>query len=107
MKFMSILKSPRPAKLTLLGRVVAAAMTVCAAIAAIASFIAPSVLKAVSVACVAVAAALAFSLFTGSACAQTDITTAVSTVSGYWDAVKVISIAILLFVIGRRVVRKL
>lgn len=39
--------------------------------------------------------------------AQTDITGVVSEVSGYWDAVKVLAIAILLFLIGRKVVRKL
>jgi len=39
--------------------------------------------------------------------AATDITGVVDTVSGYWDAVVAVSIAVLLFVIGRRVVRKL
>jgi hypothetical protein len=41
------------------------------------------------------------------ASATTDITGVVSAVSGYWDAVVVVSVGILLFVIGRRVVRKL
>lgn len=51
--------------------------------------------------------ALLAMVFTMAANAQTDITSVVSSVSGYWDAVKVVAIAILLFVIGRKVVRKL
>lgn len=42
------------------------------------------------------------------ASAQTDpMTDAIADVSGYWDAVKVVAIGILLFVLGRRVVKKL
>jgi len=51
--------------------------------------------------------AILAALFVSAANAQTDITSVVSSVSGYWDAVKVVAIAILLFVIGRKVVRKL
>jgi len=36
-----------------------------------------------------------------------DITTVTTAVAGYWTAIKVVSIAVLLFVIGRRVLRKL
>jgi hypothetical protein len=63
--------------------------------------------RAVGLFMVAFAIALAVSALTGTASAQTDITSTISTVSGYWDAVKVVAIAILLFVIGRRVVRKM
>lgn len=38
--------------------------------------------------------------------AQTDISQVVSTVSSYWDAAIVVGIGVLLFVIGRRVVKK-
>lgn len=49
-----------------------------------------------------------FGMLAVSVCqAQTDITAVVDTVSGYWDAAKAIAIAILLFVIGRRVVQKI
>jgi len=39
--------------------------------------------------------------------AASDITGVLDTVSGYWDAAAVIAIAVLLFVLGRRVARKL
>jgi len=39
--------------------------------------------------------------------AATDMTGVVSAVSGYWDAVQIVAIAILLFVVGRKVVRKI
>jgi hypothetical protein len=42
-----------------------------------------------------------------SAFAQTDMTTVISTVSGYWSSVLTIGIGILLFVVGRRVVKKI
>jgi hypothetical protein len=53
-------------------------------------------------------ACLALALFamSGVCSAQTDITSTISTISGYWDAVKVVAIAILLFLVGRRIVRK-
>ena len=35
-----------------------------------------------------------------------DITTTISTISGYWTGVKVIAIGVVLFVIGRRILRK-
>lgn len=38
--------------------------------------------------------------------AQTDITTVTSTVSGYVTAAIVVGVAVLLFVLGRKVVRK-
>lgn len=41
------------------------------------------------------------------ASAATDITGVVSDVSGYMDAAIVVGVAVLLFVIGRKVVRKL
>jgi len=41
------------------------------------------------------------------ALAATDITGVVNDVSGYWEAAQTVAIGILLFVIGRRVVRKL
>lgn len=58
---------------------------------------------------IAMAFALAITLVTTNAHAtgETDITGVVDAVSGYWDAVVAVSIAILLFVVGRRVVRKL
>jgi len=51
--------------------------------------------------------AFAFTLLCSAAMAQTDITAVVSSISDYWDAAKAIAIAILLFVIGRRVVQKI
>jgi len=42
-----------------------------------------------------------------SANAATDITGVISDVSGYMDAAIVVGIAVLLFVVGRKVVRKL
>jgi hypothetical protein len=42
-----------------------------------------------------------------SASAQTDITSTVSSLSGYWTAIDVLAIAVLLFTVGRRLVRKL
>jgi len=36
-----------------------------------------------------------------------DITTVVTAVSGYWTAIKAVAIGVILFVIGRRVLRKL
>jgi len=46
-------------------------------------------------------------LAVSSASAQTDITSTISTLSGYWDGVLVIAIGIMLFVVGRKVVKKL
>lgn len=57
--------------------------------------------------CILLAIAIVALSFAGVANAQTDMTDTISTVSGYWDAVKVVAIAILLFVVGRRVVKKL
>jgi len=45
--------------------------------------------------------------FAGVANAQTDITSVVDSIDGYWTAAKAIAIGILLFVLGRRVVRKI
>lgn len=50
---------------------------------------------------------LALALGVGSASAQTDMTGLITAVSGYWTAVLAIAIPVLLFVIGRRVVRKI
>lgn len=44
---------------------------------------------------------------TGMASAATDIAGVIDTVSGYWDAVSAVAIVILLFILGRRVARKL
>lgn len=47
--------------------------------------------------------------FAGSAVssfAQTDITSTVSTLSGYWDSIETLGIGVLLFVVGRKLVRK-
>jgi len=46
-------------------------------------------------------------LSAASVMAATDMAEVVTTVAGYWDAVSVVAIGILLFVVGRRVVRKL
>jgi len=51
--------------------------------------------------------AVVASLLSSAAMAASDITGVVTEVEGYWDAVVPISIGILLFVIGRRVVKKL
>lgn len=45
--------------------------------------------------------------FTGVASAQTDLPSTITAVSGYWTSAEVIGISILLFVVGRRVVRKI
>lgn len=39
--------------------------------------------------------------------AVSDITGVVQAVSGYWDAAAVVAIGVLLFVLGRRVVKKI
>jgi predicted neutral ceramidase superfamily lipid hydrolase len=53
------------------------------------------------------AMALMVSFFTSVCSAQTDITSTVSTLSGYWTAIATVAITVLLFVVGRRLVRKL
>ena len=42
-----------------------------------------------------------------SAFAQTDLGTTITTVSGYWTSVEALAIGILLFVLGRRILKKL
>lgn len=44
---------------------------------------------------------------TGSAFAQTDMTSTLVSLNGYWVTAEALGIGILLFVIGRRVVRKI
>jgi hypothetical protein len=57
--------------------------------------------------CIICAAALLFSAFTGLALADgDDITTMITTLTGYWTAIKVIGIAVLLWVLGKRLLRK-
>jgi len=58
-----------------------------------------------TIAALALLAAL-FAFFSTAAYAQSDITGVVTSVSGYWDAIKVIGIAILLWMLGRRVIKK-
>jgi hypothetical protein len=53
------------------------------------------------------AMALMVSIFTSVCSAQTDITSTVSALSGYWTAIAALAITVLLFVVGRRLVRKL
>jgi hypothetical protein len=50
---------------------------------------------------------LALVMFVFGASAQTDMSTTINTVSGYWTSVEVLAIGILCFVLGRRVLRKL
>jgi len=45
--------------------------------------------------------------FASTASAQTDLTATITTIEGYWDAVLPIGIGIILFVVGRKVVKKL
>jgi hypothetical protein len=45
--------------------------------------------------------------FAGMAQAQTDLPSTITAVSGYWTSVEVIAIGVLLFVVGRRIVKKL
>lgn len=52
------------------------------------------------------ALALAMALFTGHVMAQTDITSTVSMLSGYWTAIATLAITIVLFVLGRKLLRK-
>lgn len=47
-----------------------------------------------------------FSLATGSAMAQTDITSTVSSLSSLWTTIQTLAIAIILFVLGRKLLRK-
>ena len=54
----------------------------------------------------AIGAAVAVASSAASAFAQTDIGTTLSTVNGYWTTAEGLGIGILLFVIGRKVVRK-
>jgi len=57
--------------------------------------------------CILFAFALAFQAMTGVALAtDDDITTTIASLGGYWTAIKVTALAILLFVLGRRIVRK-
>lgn len=51
--------------------------------------------------------ALLACVFGSAAYAQTDIASTITTIEGYWDSVVALAIGILLFVLGRRVVRKL
>lgn len=51
--------------------------------------------------------AFAFLVLASAANAQTDITAVISTVDGYLDAAIAVGIAVLLFVLGRKVVRRL
>jgi hypothetical protein len=53
------------------------------------------------------AMALMLALFTSVCSAQTDITSTVTALSGYWTSIATVAIAVLLFVVGRRLVRKL
>jgi energy-converting hydrogenase Eha subunit E len=48
----------------------------------------------------------ALSVFTAIASAQTDITTTVTALSGYWTVIQTLAIAVVLFVLGRRLLRK-
>ena len=64
--------------------------------------------KLIAFAMIGTSAALAWSAFTPNAHATgDDITTVISSVSGYETAAVVVGVAVLLFVLGRRVIRKL
>jgi hypothetical protein len=41
------------------------------------------------------------------ASAQTDLSSTITTVSGYWTSVQVLAIGVLLFVVGRKIVKKI
>jgi hypothetical protein len=53
------------------------------------------------------AAILAIQEFTSNALAQTDIPSTITALSGYWTSIATVAIVVLLFVVGRRLVRKL
>ena len=71
-------------------------------------FVAPELRRFLGLFMVLVALALALAAVTSNALATgDDISTATTTISGYWDAIKVIAIAVVLFVIGRKVLKKI
>ena len=53
------------------------------------------------------AAVEGLSLLAGKALAQTDLTGTLTSVNGYWTTAEGIGIAIILFVVGRKVVKKI
>jgi hypothetical protein len=62
----------------------------------------------VGYACLMAAFALVFDLLTGSALAADDaIGSTITSLNGYWTAISAIAIAIVLFVVGRKIIRKL
>jgi hypothetical protein len=52
------------------------------------------------------AIAFAFEAITGVSLAQTDITSTVSSLSTLWDTIETLAIGIILFVLGRKLLRK-
>jgi hypothetical protein len=62
--------------------------------------------RSVGMLAIVAAAILGLSVFTGVASAQTDITSTVSTLSGYWTDIASLAITIVLFVLGRKLLRK-
>ena len=94
--------------INLLLSVPARVYAVCAAVIAFFGAFFTVARPALGMAMIATAFALAWAAMTGSAFATgDDITTTITALSGYWDAVEVVAIAVVLFVIGRRIIRKL
>jgi hypothetical protein len=58
-------------------------------------------------ACVVAAFALAFAILTGTASAQTDIPSTVTALGGIWTTISALAIVVVLFVLGRKLLRKL
>ena len=67
-----------------------------------------AVSRPVGMLCMALAALCVLSAFTGSAMATgDDISGVVDSLSGYWTAIKVVAIGVVLFVLGRKLIKKL
>ena len=68
----------------------------------------PAVRKSLGMLCLLAAIALVFQAATGRALAADgdDITTTIASLGVYWTAIKVFAIGIVLFVLGRKLIRK-
>ncbi len=63
--------------------------------------------RMIGVACMLLGLFALVAVLTGVASAQTDIGSTLTSVNGYWTTAETLGIGILLFVIGRKVVKKI
>jgi len=76
--------------------------TFCMIVALVISVVAALVGRA----CAVLAFVFAFAMATYQASAQTDIISTITTLTGYWTAISTLAIVIVLFVIGRALLRR-